>query len=266
VSGVRLHDRHAAGLDETRVAADLVVDASGRGSRASLWLQDLGYAPPEETTIDAFAGYTSRIYRRPAGFSESWIYLYIRPTAPDAPRGGVILPLEGERWHVSLFGMARDYPPTDEAGFLAFARSLPTRQLYEAIKDTVPLTGPNGYRRTANQLSHYDRMAHYLEGFLVTGDAAYTLNPVYALGMTAAALASRALDESLRENRRQRQNGDIDSLAESFQKRLRRAVARPLKMATSEDRRWLMTEVTESGSPARLHEKRHSVKPALVAA
>lgn len=246
VTGVRMWDWRETGL-----AADLVVDASGRGSRAGLWLQDLGYAPPHETTIDAFAGYASRIYRRPPAFSESWTYLYIRPTAPDAARGGVIIPLEGERWHVSLFGMARDYPPTDEAGFLDFARSLPTPRLYEAIKDAEPLTQGHGYRGTENRLHHYDRLASYLEGFLVMGDAAYTLNPVYALGMTAAALENQALDESLRHQRRQQRKSDLAGLAGIFHKRLRKAVDRPLRLATSEDRRWPTTEVTERALPAR---------------
>ena len=33
--------------------------------------------------------------------------------------------MEGDRWTVTLFGMLGDHPPTDEAGFLEFARTLP---------------------------------------------------------------------------------------------------------------------------------------------
>jgi flavin-dependent dehydrogenase len=251
VTGVRLRDRNVGGLSKTHVAADLVLDASGRGSRAALWLEHVGYTPPSETTIDALTGYASRVYRRPAAFSARWTYLFIRPTPPDGPRGGVIIPLEGERWHVTLFGMAADYPPTDEAGFLDFARSLPTPQLYDAIKKAEPLTRITGYRRTENHLRHYDALPRFLEGFLVTGDAVYTLNPVYALGMTAAALESQALDESLREQRRRRRTPDLTGLAATFQRRLRKAVHRPLRLTTSEDQRWPTTKVTERAFPAR---------------
>jgi 2-polyprenyl-6-methoxyphenol hydroxylase-like FAD-dependent oxidoreductase len=251
VTGVRLRDRKVPGLSNTHVAADLVLDASGRGSRAALWLEHLGYTPPSETTIDAFTGYASRVFQRPAAFSARWTYLYVRPTPPDSPRGGVFIPLEGERWHVTLFGMAGDYPPTDEAGFLDFAHSLPTPQLYQAIKKAKPLTRITGYRRTENHLRHYDALPRYLEGFLAIGDAVYALNPVYALGMTAAALESEALDDSLREQRRGRQKGDLTGLARTFQRRLRKAVDRPLKMTTSEDQRWPTTKVTERAFPSR---------------
>lgn len=93
VTGVRLRDRQGAGLVKTHLPADLVVDASGRTSRAAQWLADLGHAPPEETIVNAFAGYASRLYRHPADFAADWKYLYIRPSAPDQARGGVILPI-----------------------------------------------------------------------------------------------------------------------------------------------------------------------------
>jgi hypothetical protein len=95
----------------TTLAADLVVDASGRGSRAPVWLANLGYTPPRETTINVFSGYASRIYRRPAQFNGEWQMMMIKRVPPDSSRGGMIVPLEGDRWHVTLIGMARDYPP-----------------------------------------------------------------------------------------------------------------------------------------------------------
>jgi hypothetical protein len=52
--------------------ADLVVDASGRGSRAPGWLAALGYPVPEESLVDAHLGYASRLYRPPAAFRSDW--------------------------------------------------------------------------------------------------------------------------------------------------------------------------------------------------
>jgi hypothetical protein len=57
---------------------------------------------------------------------------------PDNRRGGVLYPVEGNRWVVTLGGISRDYPPNDEAGFLDFARSLRSPIIYEAIKDAQP--------------------------------------------------------------------------------------------------------------------------------
>jgi hypothetical protein len=66
----------------------------------------------------------------------------IMPVPPQMPRGGIILPMENGGWQVTLVGIGRDYPPTDEAGFLEFARSLSSPEIYEAIKEAQPLTAP----------------------------------------------------------------------------------------------------------------------------
>jgi 2-polyprenyl-6-methoxyphenol hydroxylase-like FAD-dependent oxidoreductase len=245
VTGVRLRGRPGLSPSLTSLPADLVVDASGRDSQTPHWLADLGYIPPQETTINAFAGYASRLYRRPAGAGTQWKTLYIRPTPTGSTRGGVIIPIEDDRWHVSLMGMGSDYPPTSEEAFLAFARSLPTPQLYKAIAAAEPLTELWGYRQTQNRARHYERLPRYLEGLLVCGDAAYTLNPVYALGMSAAVTASQALDHTLNMHRNQHRPGDLTGLAAAFQKQLSRAMAELWQTATDQDRRWPMVEVNE---------------------
>ena len=242
VRGVLLRSRDNVYLTRTELAADLVVDASGRRSRAPEWLAALGYTPPRETTVDAFTGYASRIYRRPAGFQGSWKSLYVRPHRRTGTRGGIIVPLEGERWHVTLIGVAGDYPPTDEEGFLAFAGSLAVPDLYQAIKESTPLTKPYGYRSTGNRLRRYEALPRYLEGFLVTGDAVYTMNPVYAQGMTLAAMAAQTLQRVLEA---QRERAELSGLAKRFQKELWPAVAKEWRRATMEDRRWPGTVTAE---------------------
>jgi 2-polyprenyl-6-methoxyphenol hydroxylase-like FAD-dependent oxidoreductase len=253
VTGVRLRGRGESVEEETELAVDLVVDASGRDSRASDWLESLGLTAPQVSEVNAFAGYATRIYQRPSDFIGHWKSIYILPTPPYGTRGGVILPLEKDRWHVTLIGMARDYPPTDEAGFLSFARSLPSPQLYEAIKNAKPLTKASGYRRTENRLRHYENLPRYLEGFLVLGDAVYTLNPVYAQGMTLAAMSSVALERSLKTQRSRTVTGDLIGLAKTFQKQLAKVVSGPWQMATSEDWRW---PVTEGEKPADVRQRR----------
>jgi hypothetical protein len=52
--------------------AGLVVDASGRESPAPEWLTALGYAPPAETQIDAFLGYSTRLFAPPTGRTADW--------------------------------------------------------------------------------------------------------------------------------------------------------------------------------------------------
>ena len=56
--------RPVGGAAAETVAADLVVDATGRGSRAGDWLAALGHGRPPETAVRADVAYTTRLYRR----------------------------------------------------------------------------------------------------------------------------------------------------------------------------------------------------------
>jgi 2-polyprenyl-6-methoxyphenol hydroxylase-like FAD-dependent oxidoreductase len=244
VTGVRYRLRNADGSEQT-MNATLVADASGRHSKAAQWLQSLGYPVPDQTVINSFFGYASRFYEPPPGFKATWKALYIQIAAPHHLRGGVVLPTEGQRWIVTLGGMGKQYPPTDEAGFIDYARSLRSPLLYEAIKDARPLTPIVGYRGTENQLRHYERLARRPENFVLLGDAVCAFNPVYGQGMTTATLGAIALGETLAEQARTRP-GDLTGLAARFQKKLAANNAVPWLVATGEDFR---CPITEGGKP-----------------
>lgn len=244
VSGVLLRSRANPAAKALRIEASLVIDASGRGSRAPQWLESLGYAPPEEWQINAYAGYASRLYEQPEGFEHDWKKLYISPCPPNGTRGGVIIPLEGGRWHATLIGIGSDYPPTDEEGFLEFARSLVSPALYEAIRAAKPVSKIFGYRKNENRVRRYECLPRYLEGFLVLGDAVFTMNPVYALGMTAAVVSSRVLETALQE---QRQMADgLTGLAQRFQQQLARETAKLWQQAIQNEWRWPATDIADN--------------------
>jgi 2-polyprenyl-6-methoxyphenol hydroxylase-like FAD-dependent oxidoreductase len=251
VTGVRIRRRQPDGAssEDESLMADLVVDASGRNSRTPEWLQALGYTPPEETSINAFLGYASRWYQRPPGFQADWKVLILFAQAPHIPSGGMIYPVEGERWIVTLAGTARNYPPTDEAGFLEFARHLAIPDIYDAIKDARPLTPIYGYQRTENHLRHYERLSRWPEHFGVLGDAVCAFNPVYGQGMTVSALGALVLDRCLRRQRQHHSDGNQQGLGQQFQRQLAEVNATPWLMATGEDFRW---PTTEGGRPDRM--------------
>jgi len=95
--------------------ADLVLDATGRASRAPRWLKDLGYEPPEEIVIDAHLAYASRLYRIPENFDGDWQCAYVQAAPPDQKRGAILFKVEDNRWLVTLIGRADETPPADEA-------------------------------------------------------------------------------------------------------------------------------------------------------
>jgi 2-polyprenyl-6-methoxyphenol hydroxylase-like FAD-dependent oxidoreductase len=249
VTGVRIRRRRGStsGLLEETLPASLVVDASGRSSRAPEWLEALGIPAPEETTVNAYLGYATRWFCPPPGFRGDWKILMIRSQPPHNSRGGVISQVEGGRWIVGLSGVGKDYPPTDETAFLEFARSLADPILYELIKDAEPVSSIHGYRRTENRLRHYERLPGWPEGFVALGDAVCAFNPVYGQGMTVAALGASALDHCLAA-----QGIDRPGMARGFQRRLAKINKTPWLMATGEDFRWPITEGSRPGPASHL--------------
>jgi 2-polyprenyl-6-methoxyphenol hydroxylase-like FAD-dependent oxidoreductase len=222
--------------------------ADGRNSRLPQWLAALGYEPPEETVVNSFQGYASRFYRPPAGFKADWKALYIQQAPPDDPRGGLISPVEGGRWLVSLVGGDGDYPPTDEAGFLTFARKLRSPALYAAIAGAEPLGPIAGQRATENRLRHYDRLERFPDGVVAVGDAVCAFNPVYGQGMTAAALGIEVLEHWLGEE----WSRGVPDPGRIFQRRLAGMTAVPWQLSTGADHNFRTTEGPSPGWLARL--------------
>jgi 2-polyprenyl-6-methoxyphenol hydroxylase-like FAD-dependent oxidoreductase len=246
VVGLALDDR-AAGTAAEVLDADLVLDATGRGSRTPLWLKAHGFSPPRETVVNGFLGYASRFVRPPAHGAADWKTFYLQCAPPARKRGGVIATVEGGRWLVTLIGGGKDYPPTDEDGFRAFARSLDDPRLAAAYEASEPLSPIVGTRTTENRIRHYEEPGRRPEGLLVSGDAVCAFNPVYGQGMSTAAVGAQTLAGCLRECR-----GGLDGLAARFQKRLAKANSRAWLLATGEDYRYAEAEGPPPGRLTRL--------------
>ena len=242
VEGVKVRSRKASASEGVKVLkSDLVVVATGRNSAVPRWLLQLGLPEPETTYVNAHIGYASLMFRRPAHFDQAWRALFIQAAPPAAKRAGILFPVEGNRWLVTLQGGDCDYPPLDNAGFFEFARSLRTPALYRAIKDAEPLGSIAGYRSTENRLFHYERLEQWPDCLFVLGDTLCAFNPVYGQGMTTAGLAAEDLGECLR-----RCPERLDGVARKFQRRVAKINRAPWMLATSEDLRYLGAE----GAPA----------------
>ncbi|MFD9419419.1 NAD(P)/FAD-dependent oxidoreductase [Streptomyces goshikiensis] len=229
------------------IPAALVVDATGRGSRLPHWLADLGCAPVRETVVDAHLRYATRLYQLPVLPDErDWRACYVMPLGPDHPRGGVLAPIEGNRWIATLSGTGADRPSPSEDAFLPFARSLTTSCIADALEHAEPLTPVVCSNATANRRRHLERATGLPDNLLVVGDAACALNPIYAQGMTVAALSALTLSRCLATRPRPSR-----TFAARYHRRLSALHDVPWLLATTAD----LSFPDADGPPPALHQR-----------
>ncbi|MFI1731577.1 FAD-dependent monooxygenase [Streptomyces acidicola] len=220
VTGVRI--RSADG-EERVLAADLVVDASGRSSRATMWLDALGVPPAPLGEVDSGLVYASRVFRAPAG-TEEFPVVNVQPDAgrPVPGQSATLMPIEGGRWLVTVSGTRGGQPTASAEEFEAFARNLRHPVVGELLADAEPLTDVVVTRSTVNRRRFYEKVSAWPEGFVAIGDSVATYNPLYGHGMSVAAQSALVLRERVAAH---------GLMAPRLARRVQRAVAGPVSMA-----------------------------------
>ncbi|MDQ1005675.1 2-polyprenyl-6-methoxyphenol hydroxylase-like FAD-dependent oxidoreductase [Streptomyces sp. V4I23] len=220
--------------EPTVLEADLVIDASGRRSHLPDWLEAVGLPRPKEHILDAGIGYASRLYENKSDEWPDWHMHVEFLQHPEVRRGCYVTRIEENRLIVTLQGIGGDHPPNDEEGFSAFLKSLrsPIADFIESMQAVSPIYR---YAATANRRLDYHRISPWPSGLIVVGDSACTFNPVYAQGMTVAALEAQLLRDMIDDCSTMR---DLRGLPRRFQRRSARLTRWPWTMSTAGDWAW----------------------------
>lgn len=223
------------------LTADLVVDATGRNSHTPTELLQQGFDQVRTTEVMPYLGYATRRYTQ-VTLPPTIHAAIIMAKDPHMTRGGVLLPVENNQYICTLYGFSKDYPATDEAGFLAFAQSLRSDLIYQAIVAAQAQTPIKAFIKNTGSYRHYAETGIWPQNFLVLGDAVCSFNPIYGQGISAALQATEALAKTL-------QNTNINNpkWAKKAQRKIVNAYLAPWTISTNEDRRWPGTGNVRAG-------------------
>jgi flavin-dependent dehydrogenase len=238
--GVRVTDLHRDARrwrvlceDATTVEADLVIDASGRGSRLPHWLGELGVPVAEPLTVDARLGYACRTYRA-IGRPPIDIAVLIAAT-PQTGRGALAIPVEDGHWLVVAGGYGDRRPSRDVAEFNEFLATLPDPAIFDLTQHLEPVSDIAIHRQTGNRRSRYGRSRTWPAGLLVVGDAYCAFNPVYGQGITVAACQALLIRDALTYDRTPPARRPMAT--RRLQRRIGATADLPWLVATTEDLR-----------------------------
>jgi 2-polyprenyl-6-methoxyphenol hydroxylase-like FAD-dependent oxidoreductase len=223
-----VHEGRVTGVitDEGHIEADLVVDASGRGSQSPKWLRSLGYSAPEEETVEVRVVYTTRYFRRRTTDMDGDMFAVVNPSVEN-PDSGVILAQENDRWVVTLIGRFGVKPPEEIEGFIEFAKGLNSPLIYDVIRNAEPVSEAFTMRFPTSVRRRYEELKQLPEGLLVFGDAICSFNPAYGQGISVASLQSAALQREL--------SIGISGIAARFYKTASKLIDIPWQIAVGSD-------------------------------
>ena len=240
ITGVHVTNRSSD--EQQELAADLVVDAMGRGARTPAVLERLGYGRPPEDHIVMHMTYSTQLLQFAPHTARDFV-VNIGYAPPGRPTGMALANYEDDTAMFTVWGMTGQDPPRDLAGMLAFVEEFAPADVLAAVRAAEPLGDVARHGMPSSQWRRYDKMARFPEGLLACGDAICSFNPIYGQGMTVAALDAVTLRDCLARGGQQ-----------SLSRRYFRAVAKHIAVP------WQMGPISDLAFPAVEGQRRPSMR------
>ena len=182
ITGVLLH----ADDESSAVAADLVVDATGRGTRLPVWLDKWGFVRPREDTVDVGIAYATQRVSVPDGLLAEKVV--VAGASTEQPVGLGMLFYEDGNWGVTTFGVGKVAPPQNFAQICDVADKILPAHVAAALRRGEPLGEMAFHKYPTSRWRRYDKLRSLPAGIIPFGDAVVSFNPTYGQGMTMTSL------------------------------------------------------------------------------
>lgn len=141
------------------IQADLVVDATGRGSHSPQWLDALGYGTPRQEKIKVNIDHVTRRFRRAPRHLNGALLASI-PATPESRIGGILLAQEGDTW-IATLNSYDEQIPSELLGFIQFAKALPASYIYDVVSQAEPVDEARSARFPASMRYRYEEMHRF---------------------------------------------------------------------------------------------------------
>lgn len=205
VTGLEFRDdavravRFAVGDAEDTVDVDFAVDAMGRASRLSDWLEHAGYDRPRLHRLRTGVNYTSAIFTRDektAGLDPGVTALVYSPGSRKDHLGlAIVMAIENDQWMVALTAFGDTVRPDTLEEFRAYCAELPG--LFPKATSGNIVRGPVRFRQSDSRYRDFTGLSRFPARLVSLGDSVASLTAAYGQGLSSAALQASALSEYL---------------------------------------------------------------------
>lgn len=220
-------------------SADFVVDSTGMAGPLMRQLAEDGHAEFETEEVRINVAYTTGVFEQPEKYKGERRGFFVLPPAPQT-HFGLMLPIENNRWILSLGGRGTRISPRDLEGYRAYARELVIPDVYDRIKDARLVGDLKTFRKTTSTRRKVWEAKKWPQRLAPLGDAMSSVNPTYGQGMTVAACQADALAGIL--NACAEGDGGLDGVARDYLVLAAEFARRAWALSTSSDYAYPETE------------------------
>jgi len=189
--------RYTSDVGERTVRSDFVVEATGRSSRLSDWLEQDNWERPGLERMKVDISYVSARFERGPGSTD--VSTTLARYGPQHPAGlavAVYAAVEDDLWSIMVGGYGEAGRRLTKGRIADHCAHLPGH--FQEVVNGRMVGEPMSYRHPDSRRRTFVDLDRFPGRLVAVGDAVASFNPIYGQGMTSAALQASALSEYLR--------------------------------------------------------------------